>query len=285
MVHQVKKQSVIGNEDGLQCYFDQIRSNPLLSFEEELELSRRIERGDQDAKKKLIESNLRLVIKIAKQYLCSGVTLLDLVQEGNLGLLQAASKYDYRKQVRFSTYASWWIRQSITRALANKKRSIRIPHRKEDILKKIQASYNILSQRLARKPQIDEIAEFLRIPREEVVSIIALSEQVISLDSDILNDGGSLYDVCLDYSYAPDRTFMQKIVRETINQLVNKLQPREKKVLLARYGLDGNERSTLKEIAENLGVSPETVRQIEMRAIRKLRSFAAGMKDELLPVQ
>ena len=283
MVNQDKKTPRLGYEDGLQAYFEEIRSNPLLSFEEELELSRRIESGDASAKDRLIQSNLRLVIKIAKQYLSPGVTLLDLVQEGNLGLLQAAGKYDYRKQVRFSTYASWWIRQSITRALANKKRSIRIPHRKEDFLKKVQATYNVLSQKLMRKPTVDEIAEFLNIARGEVVSIMSMSEQVVSLDSEIMNDGGNLYDVCVDYSYAPDRTLMSKMVKEAIGKLIDRLNPREQFVLRARYGLEGEQRGTLKEIAEALSVSPETVRQIEMRSIRKLRVFATGMKDIFMP--
>lgn len=283
MVNQDKNTLTVGYEDGLQAYFDDIRSNPLLSFEEELELSRRIEKGDKEANDRLVQSNLRLVIKIAKQYLCPGVTLLDLVQEGNLGLLQAASKYDYRRQVRFSTYASWWIRQSITRALANKKRSIRLPHRKEDLLKKVQASYNVLSQRLMRKPTVLEIAEFLDIPREDVISIMSLNENVMSLDSEILGDGGTLYDLCLDYSYAPDKAFMSKMVKEAISRLIDKLTERERSVLRARYGLEGAEKATLKEIAEALGVSPETVRQIEMRSIRKLRELAADMKDILMP--
>lgn len=282
MIKQEHRQAIALKEDGLQVYFDQIRSNSLLSFDEELELSRRIESGDEKAKAVLIESNLRLVIKIAKQYLSPGVTLLDLVQEGNLGLLQAASKYDYRKQVRFSTYASWWIRQSITRALANKKRPIRIPHRKEDLLKRIQASYNVLSQKLMRKPQLEEISEFLGISREEVVSIISLCEQVASLDSEILNDGGSLYDLCMDYSYSPDRALMDKVVKEAIGDLLDKLSSREQFVLKFRYGLFGEERATLKEIAERLEVSPETVRQIELRAIRKLRVLATDIKDYLV---
>jgi RNA polymerase primary sigma factor len=282
MVKQQSRNEQITSEDSVQSYFDEIKRNPLLTFDEELELSRLIEAGDASAKQRLIESNLRLVIKIAKQYVCPGVTFLDLVQEGNLGLLQAAAKYDYRKEVRFSTYASWWIKQSITRALANKKRQIRLPHRKEDTLKKIQATYNVLSQRLMRKPRIEEIAEFLGVSREEIVSIMNLSETVVSLDSDLQSDGGTLYDICLDYSYSPDRSLMQKIVHETMEGLLDRLEPREHHVLHARYGLNGEAKQTLKEIAGVFEVSPETVRQIEMRAIRKLRIMAEELRDVFL---
>lgn len=282
MVKQQTKSEQVNGEDSVQSYFDDIKRNPLLTFDEELELSRRIEAGDPDAKQRLIESNLRLVIKIAKQYICPGVTFLDLVQEGNLGLLQAASKYDYRKEVRFSTYASWWIKQSITRALANKKRQIRLPHRKEDTLKKIQAAYNVLSQQLMRKPRAEEIADFLGVTRDEVVSIMSLSETVVSLDSELQSDGGTLYDLCLDYSYSPDRSLMQKVVHDTMEDLLDRLEARERRVLCARYGLNGEAKRTLKEIAEVFDVSPETVRQIEMRSIRKLRIMAEELKDVFL---
>jgi RNA polymerase primary sigma factor len=281
MVNQDKLKTEYA-EDSLMVYFDQIRITPLLSFEEELDLSRKIEGGCQTAKQKLIESNLRLVIKIAKQYLCPGVSLLDLVQEGNLGLLQAASKYDYRKEVRFSTYASWWIRQSITRALANKKRCIRIPHRKEDLLKKIQAAYHVLTQRHMRKPMIEEIAEFLKIPRDEVLSILSLSEQVVSLDGETAVEGSTMYDIFTDFTYSPDKTFLENSLKETIEHLLSELTIREQQVIISRFGLRDQERCTLKQIAYHMGVSPETVRQIEMKAIKKLREQTKGMEDIFL---
>jgi len=172
-------------EDALRAYFEQIKKTPLLTFEEELELSRKIEAGDQEARRKLIESNLRLVVKIAKGFATSDVAFLDLVQEGNLGLLKAASKYDYRKNVRFSTYASWWIKQTITRALSNKRRSIRLPHRKEDSLRKIQQSFNVLSQKLMRRPSVEEVCLDVKMVKADVVEILSLSTVPVSLDSDI----------------------------------------------------------------------------------------------------
>jgi len=157
-----------------------------------------------------------------------------------------------------------------------------MPHRKEDQLKKIQAAYHVLSQRYMRKPRIEEICEFLNLQREEVLSILTLSEQVASLDSETLVDGGSLYDVVLDYSYSPDRSFMEKIVQETLEKLLGNLLPREQDVLRSRFGLQGAQRFTLKEIADRLEVSPETVRQIELRSIRKLKEAAGEYKDILL---
>src|SRR6056297_4365887 len=190
-----KKTKTVRDDDTLKAYFSQIRKTPLLSFEEELELSRKIEKGDEEARKQLIEANLRLVVKIAKAYVSNDVGLLDLVQEGNLGLLKAASKYDHRKKVRFSTYASWWIKQSITRALSNKRRSIRLPHRKEDALRRIQRTFNVLSQRLMRTPTVEEVGEEVGLKPEEVTEILNISTAVVSLDSDLNEDSGTFHDI------------------------------------------------------------------------------------------
>jgi RNA polymerase primary sigma factor len=274
-----KSASKSNAEDVLQAYFAQIKDNPLLEFEEELELSRRIMGGDPQARQKLVESNLRLVVKIARQYLSSGVGLLDLVQEGNLGLLHAVSKYDYRKKVRFSTYASWWIKQSISRAISNKRRSIRLPHRKEDILKKVQAAYNALSQKMMRTPNTEEIAEYLHLSREEVVDILSISEHLVSLDSQLSNDSGTMYDLYEDYSYAPEKELIDHSMNDSMRELLANLEDREQFVLINRYGLWGQEKLTLKEISCILDVSPETVRQIEMRSIRKLRQHAGSLQD------
>ncbi len=266
-------------DDVLQAYFTQIKDNPLLEFEEELDLSRRIMGGDAQARQRLVESNLRLVVKIARQYLSSGIGLLDLVQEGNLGLLHAVSKYDYRKKVRFSTYASWWIKQSISRAISNKRRSIRIPHRKEDVLKKVQAAFNALSQKMMRTPTTEEIAEYLHITREEVVDILNISERLVSLDSQLSNEAGTMYDLYEDYSYAPEKELLDHSMNDTMRELLSNLEDREQFVVINRYGLWGQEKLTLKEIAVILEVSPETVRQIEMRSIRKLRQHASSLQD------
>ncbi|MFW5776982.1 MAG: sigma-70 family RNA polymerase sigma factor [Spirochaetota bacterium] len=274
-----KKTKTVRDDDTLKAYFSQIRKTPLLSFEEELELSRRIEAGDENARKQLIEANLRLVVKIAKAYVSSDVGLLDLVQEGNLGLLKAASKYDHRKKVRFSTYASWWIKQSITRALSNKRRSIRLPHRKEDALRKIQRAYNTMSQRLMRRPSVEEVATEVGMPREEVVQILNISSGPVSLDSDINADSGTLHDVFEDYSYAPDAGVMQEVMHDETLRFLERLREKEKKILLYRFAFYGGKKYTLKRISDEMGISPETVRQIEMRALRKLRQHAGEIEE------
>jgi RNA polymerase primary sigma factor len=274
-----RKSRTVRDDDTLKAYFSQIRKTPLLTFEEELELSKRIENGDEAARKQLIEANLRLVVKIAKAYVSSDVGLLDLVQEGNLGLLKAATKYDHRKKVRFSTYASWWIKQSITRALSNKRRSIRLPHRKEDALRKIQRSYNTLSQRLMRRPSVEEVANEIGMSQEDVVQILNISNGPVSLDGEINADSGTLHDVYEDYSYAPDNEIMHKVLREETLKFLERLREKEKKILLYRFAFYGGKKYTLKRISDEMGISPETVRQIEMRALRKLRQHADEIEE------
>jgi len=274
-----KRKASDRDDDTLKAYFDQIRKTPLLTFDEELELSRRIEGGDEEARRRLVESNLRLVVKIAKAYVSKDVGLLDLIQEGNLGLLKAASKYDHRKQVRFSTYASWWIKQSITRALSNKRRSIRLPHRKEDSLRKIQRAFNVLSQRLARRPSVEEVALEVGMNQSEVVEILNISHGPVSLDSDINSDSGTLHDVFEDYSYSPDTEIMQQVMRDETLRFLERLREKEKKILLYRFAFHGGKKYTLKRISDEMGISPETVRQIEMRAIRKLRQHASEIEE------
>jgi len=266
-------------DDTLKAYFNQIKRTPLLSFEEEIDLSKRIQRGEIEARQKLIEANLRLVVKIAKSYVTPDVGFLDLVQEGNLGLLKAAGKYDYRKNVRFSTYASWWIKQSITRALSNKRRPIRLPHRKEDALRKIQQSYTVLSQRLMRKPSVEEVAADVGISQDEVVQILNISSAMISLDSDINEDSGTFHDVFEDYSYSPDEAFMQKSLREETLRFLERLKEKEKQILLYRFAFHGGKKYTLKRISDELGISPETVRQIEIRALKKLKEQADELRE------
>jgi len=274
-----KKPTGDRDDDSLKAYFNQIRKTPLLTFEQELELSRKIEEGDEDARRCLVEANLRLVVKIAKAYVSKDVGLLDLIQEGNLGLLKAASKYDYRKQVRFSTYASWWIKQSITRALSNKRRSIRLPHRKEDALRKIQRAFNVLSQTLSRRPSVEEVAVEVGMQSAEVVEILNISHGPVSLDSDINSESGTLHDVFEDYSYSPDTEVMQEVMREETLKFLERLREKEKQILLYRFAFYGGKKYTLKRISDEMGISPETVRQIEMRAIRKLRQHASEIEE------
>jgi RNA polymerase primary sigma factor len=266
-------------EDNLKAYFNQIKAARLLTFEEELSLSRRIQKGDEAARRQFIESNLRLVVRIAKNYLTPEVSLLDLIQEGNIGLMRAVSKYDYRKNVRFSTYASWWIKQAIVRSLSNKKRAIRLPHRQEEKLRKINKVYNSLSQVLMREPTLVEIAEEIGIEEEEVASIINSSSSVASLDSSAASETGSLHDMVEDMSFNPDREFMRRTAREDTLRLLDGLQEKERQILLYRFSFLSGRRYTLKRIGDELGISPETVRQIEIRALKKLRASSDDLKE------
>ncbi len=274
-----KRKKADYEDNTLKAYFDQIKHAQLLTFEEEMELSKQIQQGDDAAKTKLIESNLRLVVKIAKGYVTPEVSLLDLIQEGNLGLLRAAGKYDYRKQVRFSTYASWWIKQAITRALSNKRRHIRLPHRKEDALRKIQRSYTMLSQKLMRSPSVEEVAEEVGLKRQEVVQILNVSSGMVSLDSDINEDSGTFHDIIEDYSYSPDAEFLQRSFREQTMQFLEHLKEKERQILLYRFAFHGGKKYTLKRISDEMGISPETVRQIEIRALKKLKEHAEELRE------
>ena len=266
-------------EDTLRAYFDQIKKARLLTFEEELALSRRIRRGDEAARQQLITANLRLVVRIAKKYMTPDVSLLDLIQEGNLGLIKAAAKYDYRKQVRFSTYASWWIKQAIVRALSNKRRVIRLPHRKEEKLRRINKAYNTLSQELKRAPSSQEIAAELGIREKEVDTIVGLSNAVVSLDGPTPEQNGTLQDLVMDTNYVPDQQLLRDSLREKTLAFLETLMEKEKQILLYRFAFYGGRKYTLKMIGDELGISPETVRQIEIRALRKLRECASELRE------
>ena len=273
------KSNRVSEPDVLKSYFEQIKNTPLLSFEEEIELSKSIQKGNQEARKKLIEANLRLVIKIAKAYKTTDLSLLDLIQEGNLGLMKAADKFDYRKNVRFSTYASWWIKQSIVRALSNKRRTIRLPHRKEEKLRKINKIINSLSQLLMREPTSIEIAEEVGMSAREVENILSISNSIVSLDSDIADESGTLQEVYEDFSFDPNKELINKSFKEDTMKLLEKLMDKERQILLYRFSFYGGKRYTLKTIGEEMGLSPETVRQIEIRALKKLRESAGELKE------
>jgi RNA polymerase primary sigma factor len=265
--------------DVLQSYFNQIRKRPLLSFEEALELSKRIQNGDEAARQRLIEGNLRLVVKIARQYTYCGAPLLDLIQEGNVGLIRAVEKYDYAKNIRFSSYAAWWIRQAICRFIINKQRVIHLPHRKELLFRKVQKSCQSLSQILARQPTAEEIAADLYVPVEDVKSIMTIGNATLSLEMDISRDKtGALADLHEDYTYNPEKAFMRKNTRSDTLKFLSQLKEKEKRILMYRYQFSG-EHHTLQTIGDKMGISAEAVRQIEMRALKKIRSRAEEFRN------
>jgi RNA polymerase primary sigma factor len=259
--------------ENIQIYFDQIKVYPLLSFDEELELARLIQQGNQSAMDKLVNSNLRLAIKIARSYTAPDVPLMDLIQEGNIGLMYAAKKYDHEKKVRFCTYASWWIRQFINRYLTNKRRIVRLPHRKEEMLRKIQHTYYTLSQTLMHQPKTEDIADELGISVQEVNYIVNMSSGPIALEMDTSRDDTfSVIGVHEDYTYCPEKHLFKQYYREKAWHTLDRLKDRERQVLAYRYQLNGDGPHSLKEIGKKLNLSPETVRQIERRALAKIRS-------------
>ena len=276
----MKKNNDFGSENSLQLYFDQIKDIPLLTFEEELELAQSISKGDTTARARLIESNLRLVVKISRSYLKSDISLMDLIQEGNVGLMRAVDKYDHRKQVRFSTYAAWWIRQAISRYLTDKRRIIRLPHRKEEVLNKIQRAYHTLSQLYMRQPKAWEIAAEIGVPKDDVEFILSLVHDVIACSSENVENGSpSGIEFHEDYTYSPEQTLMKKDSRESTFRILNHLKEREKRILVYRYQLNGDKHYTLKNIGVKMGLSTETVRQIEIKALQKLRSHAKELRE------
>jgi RNA polymerase primary sigma factor len=258
-------------EDGLRNYYSVIKRITLLTAEDERALSSRVLIGDEEARRRLIEANLRLVVKIARGFVTPDMPLLDLIQEGNIGLIKAAEKFDGTRNVRFSTYASWWIKQAITRALVNSRRAIRLPHRKEELLKRIQRTYSVLTQILQREPSVGEIARELRVPEETVSDVIGMASALVPLENDGSEDSGSIIDVYEDYSYSPDAELMKSCSREETFEMLELLLEKEKRILMYRFEFLGGRKHTLKSIGAELGISPETVRQIEKRALRKLK--------------
>ena len=275
----MSKRTVDVQKDALQNYFSGIKKQPLLTFEEEIELSKQIQQGDEIALRRLTESNLRLVVKIARSYMSPGLSFLDLIQEGNIGLMKAAEKFDYRKNVRFSTYAAWWIRQSIVRALAKNQRHIKLPHRKEELLRKVQRYYYSFNQEHGRKPEMHEIADALHVKESEVSAVLNSSNPVVSLDWEDEDTDSRLVDMFEDTTYQPDDELLKKCAQEDTVRFLNHLREKERKVLLYRFSFYGGKKVTLKRIGEEMGISPETVRQIEMKAIKKLRQHADEMRE------
>jgi len=279
-MEKFKKKSAY--DDGLQSYFAQIKNISLLTFEESLELSRLIQNGDKNARRRFIEANLRLVVKIAQSYNIKDVSLMDLIQEGNIGLIRAVDKYDHLKQLRFSTYAAWWIRQAITRYLSEKRRAIRLPHRKEEILQKIQRAHFFLSQQYMRRPTTEEVAAETGVSTEEVKLATGLSHKMIPFETEI-KGGPSLpvWEFFKDYTYNPERDFLKKYSREAILHMVDKLKDCEKAILIYRYQLNGEKRHSIKKIGCKMGLPTTTVRQIEFRALKKLRGHAEELRNSV----
>ncbi|MCM1287229.1 MAG: RNA polymerase sigma factor RpoD [Clostridium sp.] len=272
-------------EDPVRMYLKEIGKVPLLSAEEEIELAKRMEDGDEEAKKKLAEANLRLVVSIAKRYVGRGMLFLDLIQEGNLGLIKAVEKFDYRKGYKFSTYATWWIRQAITRAIADQARTIRIPvHMVETINKLIRVSRQLL-QELGREPLPEEIAEEMDIPVERVREILKISQEPVSLETPIGEEEDShLGDFIQDENVpVPAEAAAFTLLKEQLVDVLSTLTEREQKVLRLRFGLDDGRARTLEEVGKEFKVTRERIRQIEAKALRKLRhpSRSRKLKDYL----
>lgn len=275
----------VGIDDPVRMYLKEIGKVPLLSPEEEIEIAKRMEAGDEEAKRKLAEANLRLVVSIAKRYVGRGMLFLDLIQEGNLGLIKAVEKFDYRKGYKFSTYATWWIRQAITRAIADQARTIRIPvHMVETINKLIRVSRQLL-QEYGREPLPEEIAREMDIPVEKVREIIKIAQEPVSLETPIGEEEDSHLGDFIpdDEAPAPADAASFMLMKEQLMDVLDTLTQREEKVLRLRFGLDDGRQRTLEEVGREFNVTRERIRQIEAKALRKLRhpSRSKKLKDFL----
>jgi RNA polymerase primary sigma factor len=268
--------------DPLKLYVRQIGDGRLLTPAEERELARRKDLGDEDAKRKLIESNLRLVMSITRNYTKAGVPLLDLIQEGNLGLIRAVEKFDYRMGFKLSTYATWWIRQSVTRALADQGRTIRLPVHVAEQARRVMRSRRILAQKLNRDPTVEELAHESGFPAKRVQVLLELVEDPVSLETPV-GDGESMYGDLIEdlHSEKPDETTATNFRTAELAVALERLNPRMRHVVELRFGLDGQKPRTLEEVGSGLGITRERVRQLEARALRELRAVAPDLEHYL----
>ena len=267
-------------EDPVRMYLKEIGKVPLLSAEREIELAKRMEEGDEDAKKELAEANLRLVVSIAKRYVGRGMLFLDLIQEGNLGLIKAVEKFDYHKGYKFSTYATWWIRQAITRAIADQARTIRIPVHMVETINKLSRVSRQLLQELGREPLPEEIAKELDMPVERVREILKISQEPVSLETPIGEEEDShLGDFIQDDNVpVPAEAAAQTLLKEQLDEVLDTLTEREQKVLRLRFGMNDGRARTLEEVGKEFDVTRERIRQIEAKALRKLRHPSRSRK-------
>ena len=267
-------------DDPVRMYLREIGKIPLLTYEEELDLAQKVLKGNEEAKKKLSESNLRLVVSIAKKYVGRGMLFLDLIQEGNMGLIKAVEKFDYTKGYKFSTYATWWIRQAITRAIADQARTIRIPVHMVETINKLIRTSRLLLQRLGREPSPEEIAQELEMPVERVMEIQKIAQDPVSLETPIgEEDDSHLGDFIQDDdSPAPQDAAAFTLLKEQLEEVMNTLTPREAKVLKLRFGLEDGKARTLEEVGKEFDVTRERIRQIEAKALRKLRHPSRSKK-------
>lgn len=267
-------------DDHVKMYLKEIGKVDLLSADEERNLAERMAEGDEEAKKKLAESNLRLVVSIAKRYVGRGMLFLDLIQEGNLGLIKAVDKFDYQKGYKFSTYATWWIRQAITRAIADQARTIRIPVHMVETINKLVRVQRQLVQELGREPSIEELAEALNMPEDKVREISKISQEPVSLETPIGEEEDSHLGDFIpdDEAQAPQDAASYVLLKEQLNEVLNTLTPREAMVLRLRFGLDDGSQRTLEEVGKEFDVTRERIRQIEAKALRKLRHPSRSKK-------
>lgn len=272
---EADKQLEVGSsEDSVRIYLQQIGRIKLLDAQGELDLAKRIFEGDEEAKNKLVRCNLRLVVSIAKKYIGRGLSFLDVIQEGNLGLIRAAEKFDYRKGFKFSTYATWWIQQSIVRGISEKSRMIRLPIHMIELLTKMRKVQHQLSHQLNRQPTNQEIADAMDVPVIKIDSIVLATQTSLSLETPVntKDEKATLADFLVDENHiAPEHQLQNDALIRDVNQVLNMLRPRERDVVKLRFGIMDGNRRTLEEIGQLFGVSRERVRQIETRAVNKLR--------------
>ncbi len=266
--------------DPVRMYLKEIGRIPLLTFDQEIDLAKKVEKADKKAKQKLINSNLRLVVSIAKKYVGRGLTLLDLIQEGNQGLIRAVEKYDWRRGYKFSTYATWWIRQSITRAIADQARTIRIPVHMVENINRFMRTQRKLMQELGREPTPEEVAKVLGIEPEKAMEIIKISQEPASLESPVGDEEDSRLGDFIHDTNAPTLfdTASRELLKEQVDQVLATLSDRERRVLEERFGLKDGKPKTLEEVGKMFAVTRERIRQIEAKALRKLRHPSRGNK-------
>jgi len=268
--------------DPVRTYLKEIGGVSLLSAKDEVRLAKLIEKGDQDAKNALIEANLRLVVSVAKRYMGRGLNLLDLIQEGNLGLIRAVEKFDYRKGFKFSTYATWWIRQAVSRAIADQARTIRIPVHMVDAINRATRMQRQLVQDLGRQPTPAEIGAELDLPAAKVEELLELARETVSLEAPMGDTEASLADFIEDeHTRQPDQLTARKIMKEDLRKTLDGLPERERTIIELRYGLGGGEPMTLEQVGQHFGVTRERIRQMEIRTLRRLQKFrmARALRD------